>query len=60
MGRKDAPGRPLLYGTTTEFLRYFGLNDIKELPPIDIDTSDAGLILPTRRDGAAEGEASGA
>jgi len=31
-GRKKAPGRPLLYGTTDEFLRYFGLNKITDLP----------------------------
>ncbi len=31
-GRKAAPGRPLLYGTTTEFLRCFGLNEITDLP----------------------------
>ncbi len=31
-GRADAVGRPLLYGTTEEFLRYFGLNDLSDLP----------------------------
>ncbi|MFQ5677445.1 MAG: SMC-Scp complex subunit ScpB, partial [bacterium] len=31
-GRSDGPGKPLLYGTTKEFLRYFGINDISELP----------------------------
>lgn len=31
-GRLDAPGRPMLYGTTNDFLRCFGLKDIKELP----------------------------
>ncbi len=31
-GRDDGPGRPLLYKTTKEFLRYFGINDIKDLP----------------------------
>lgn len=35
-GRKQAPGRPILYATTTEFLEYFGLNDITELPDIDM------------------------
>ena len=34
-GRSDAVGKPLLYGTTTEFLRYFGLRDIKDLPGAD-------------------------
>lgn len=31
-GRKDSPGRPILYGTTKQFLRYFGLNNVKDLP----------------------------
>lgn len=31
-GRSTGPGKPLLYGTTKEFLRYFGINDISELP----------------------------
>ncbi len=33
-GKKDAPGRPLYYGTTQEFLQYFGLKDLTELPTI--------------------------
>jgi segregation and condensation protein B len=32
VGRKDAPGRPILYGTTRDFLKYFGLKDLSELP----------------------------
>ncbi|GBD95108.1 segregation and condensation protein B [bacterium BMS3Abin05] len=31
-GRANAVGRPLLYGVTDEFLRYFGLNDLSDLP----------------------------
>lgn len=31
-GRAEAVGRPLLYGTTEEFLRYFGLNSLSDLP----------------------------
>ena len=31
-GRADSVGRPLLYGTTDEFLKYFGLNNITDLP----------------------------
>lgn len=34
-GRSDKPGRPLLYGTTTEFLKYFGLNKMEDLPKIE-------------------------
>lgn len=38
VGRAATPGRPLLYGTTAEFLKHFGLNDLSELPkPREID-----------------------
>jgi len=33
-GRKEAPGRPLLYGSTKEFLEVFGLPDVQALPPL--------------------------
>lgn len=33
-GRKEAPGRPLLYGTSPEFLEVFGLKDLSELPTL--------------------------
>ncbi|NLG87446.1 MAG: SMC-Scp complex subunit ScpB [Firmicutes bacterium] len=32
IGRKDAPGRPILYGTTTVFLQSVGLNSLQDLP----------------------------
>jgi segregation and condensation protein B len=35
VGRKPTPGRPLLYGTTQEFLTHFGLNDVDDLPKMD-------------------------
>ncbi|MFH1259013.1 MAG: SMC-Scp complex subunit ScpB [Elusimicrobiota bacterium] len=34
-GRKEAPGRPLLYSTTDEFLRYFGLKNLSEIPALE-------------------------
>ncbi len=34
IGQKEAPGKPLLYGTTKEFLQYFGLRDLTELPTL--------------------------
>lgn len=34
-GRADTVGKPLLYGTTQEFLRYFGLKQVKDLPGAD-------------------------
>jgi len=33
-GRKETPGRPILYGTTAEFLRHFGLKELGDLPPM--------------------------
>ena len=35
VGRKPAPGRPLLYGTTQDFLTHFGLNDLDDLPKME-------------------------
>jgi segregation and condensation protein B len=35
-GRLDAPGRPMLYRTTEDFLRVFGLNSLSELPEVNL------------------------
>jgi len=35
LGRKDAPGRPLLFGTTEQFLRSFGVRSLEELPSLN-------------------------
>lgn len=37
VGRTEAPGRPILYSTTTEFLSHFGLASRDELPPLNLD-----------------------
>lgn len=40
LGRKDAPGRPLLFGTTEQFLRSFGVKSLEDLPemnPVQIE-----------------------
>src|SRR5580765_1528597 len=34
VGRKDMPGRPIMYGTTKFFLEHFGLQDLSQLPPL--------------------------
>jgi len=34
VGRKEVPGRPIMYGTTRFFLEHFGLNDLSQLPPL--------------------------
>ena len=35
VGRLDAPGRPILFGTTEEFLRHFGVTSLEELPNLN-------------------------
>jgi segregation and condensation protein B len=34
VGKKDVPGKPMLYGTSVEFLNYFGLKDLSALPTL--------------------------
>ncbi len=41
-GRAESPGRPIMYGTTPEFLQYFGLSALSELPPLEIE--EAGTV----------------
>ncbi|HWI61651.1 MAG TPA: SMC-Scp complex subunit ScpB [Symbiobacteriaceae bacterium] len=53
VGRREGPGRPIIYGTTRDFLTYFGLKDLSDLPPLSVDTSDAQLILRGREVSAA-------
>ncbi|MBI2878104.1 MAG: SMC-Scp complex subunit ScpB [Candidatus Rokubacteria bacterium] len=61
VGRKETPGRPLLYGTTREFLLHFGLRDLSELPPFEApaegSAAPASASEPTRPsdDGQPEG-----
>ncbi|MBI3089055.1 MAG: SMC-Scp complex subunit ScpB [Candidatus Tectomicrobia bacterium] len=44
LGRKQVPGRPAMYGTTQEFLLYFGLRDLTDLPTLQefIDQAEGG------------------
>ncbi|NCP11602.1 MAG: SMC-Scp complex subunit ScpB [Sphingomonadales bacterium] len=44
-GRRDVPGRPIIYRTTADFLTHFGLESRKDLPGID-DLRAAGLLDP--------------
>lgn len=41
VGRLEQAGRPILYGTTFEFLQYFGLKSLDELPPLNLSEPDA-------------------
>lgn len=49
-GRKQAAGRPILYTTTQEFLEYFGLNDVSELPDIDMLAVEAVNALEAQKE----------
>ena len=40
LGRLEVPGRPILYGTTEEFLKQFELKDLQELPSLDLFGQD--------------------
>ena len=40
LGRLDAPGRPIVFGTTEEFLRHFGISGVEELPQVDPEKAE--------------------
>ena len=40
VGKKDVPGKPVQYGTTKEFLKFFRLNTIADLPKLDETESE--------------------
>ena len=63
-GRKDAPGRPMLYGTTEDFLQHFGLNTVRDLPeldtlPVDESVLSAAEVSPLTEDVSPEALAKG-
>ncbi|MEW9854424.1 SMC-Scp complex subunit ScpB [Novosphingobium sp. M1R2S20] len=45
VGRREVPGRPVIYATTAEFLSHFGLGSLKELPGVN-EMRAAGLLDP--------------
>jgi len=47
VGRKKAPGRPVLYGTTQQFLHQFNLNDLSELPEL-ADGTRPSIVQPAQ------------
>jgi segregation and condensation protein B len=49
-GRRKAPGRPITYGTTEQFLSHFGLEEVADLPGLD-ELKGAGLLEGTMPDG---------
>lgn len=69
VGRKEEPGRPIMYGTTKAFLEHFGLKDLSQLPPLrefkelgeseqamlPIEESESlGEVGPSRTEGVSE------
>lgn len=63
VGHKEVPGRPAMYATTSEFLDYFNLRRIDELPPLselaDLDTISSQLEIPLAGDSEAGEDNSG-
>jgi segregation and condensation protein B len=53
VGRKPTPGRPVLYGTTREFLEHFGLRDLEDLPPFESPAGAGGESAAGTESGAA-------
>ncbi len=58
VGRLDTPGRPMLFGTTEEFLRCFGIESLTELPDFE-EQSDEEIALKTGIDFEKQGETEG-
>jgi len=60
VGRRDVPGRPVLYGTTRGFLEHFNLRSLEEMPPLaelrDVDkiAAELNLRLPVDEQGPAD------
>jgi segregation and condensation protein B len=44
LGRKEAPGRPMLYGTTKDFLVHFGLGSVEDLPQLPAEAEAAAAL----------------
>lgn len=53
-GRKEVVGKPFLYGTTREFLVHFGLNSLRDLPPLEEFEETFGVAGGGSDDGYAE------
>jgi segregation and condensation protein B len=58
VGRKQTIGRPILYATTQEFLHYFAISSLEELPALENFEPDEGLTAGGLLDNAALAEAS--
>jgi segregation and condensation protein B len=60
VGRKEVPGRPIMYGTTKFFLEHFGLSDLSQLPPLrefkELGEAEQALLPMDGRDVPSEDE----
>jgi segregation and condensation protein B len=56
IGRLEVPGRPILYGTTEEFLRQFELKDLQDLPSLDLFGQDDSKDDQTEEDEIEQAE----
>jgi segregation and condensation protein B len=59
-GRADTPGRPILYGTSFEFMERFGLNTLEDLPSLDAEVAARLAEGAAEPDGASAGDAASA
>ncbi|MCH7610254.1 MAG: SMC-Scp complex subunit ScpB [Chloroflexi bacterium] len=55
IGRTSGPGRPILYGTSGEFLQHFGLSSLEELPRIEASDSTVQTAAPESRSSISGG-----
>ena len=63
VGRKEEPGRPIMYGTTKVFLEHFGLRDLSQLPPLrefkELGESEQAMLPIDESEAVGEGAAGG-
>lgn len=57
VGRRDTPGRPILYGTTFTFMERFGLTSLDDLPPLPPDAAAAAAATTLVEEPASSGDA---
>jgi segregation and condensation protein B len=59
VGKRDVPGKPLLYGTTMDFLQYFGLKDLASLPTLkefqELEAGEDALVKEADEETASAG-----
>lgn len=50
VGRKEGPGRPILYATTEQFLLHFGLRSLEDMPDLDIESLSEEQVASTTQE----------